>query len=85
MPKKPTARFSWRREARTGRYHGQDVFSLRHGGKVVAYAQGGGDSWFWYSMGLGLSINTAHDPKPLADVKAEALQTMRAALTQPTP
>jgi hypothetical protein len=74
-------RFSWRKEAPTSRYHGQHLFSLRYGGAVVAYAQGGGDSWFWYSFGRDIpNINTAGNPRPLAEVKAEAVKTIRAAL-----
>lgn len=72
------ARYSWKRgKDYDGLARRAKTYALRYDGKELATAQESGrgsDLWFWY----GDNVNTSHDPKPLAEVKADALAHFRA-------
>lgn len=64
---------SWRKEKEyDGLARYMPSYILRYDGVELAHAQQasrGVDLWFWY----GDTVNTAMNPKPLAEVKAEAI------------
>ena len=71
------ARFSWRKGARReGMMRLPKSYSLHYGSnaKLATATRLAGGDWYWYGDGQ----NTAHNPRPLDVVKAEAEQHFRA-------
>lgn len=71
-------RYTWRKDKKyDGLLRHVDAYTLRYNGEELAKAQvssRGSDLWFWY----GDDINTSREPKPLAEVKAEAVAHFKA-------
>lgn len=76
------SRFSWSRNRPTGRMMTAESYTLRRGSEAYAIVQKGARGFFAYSHGnCPVFFNTNKEPGSLADVKADALDRVRAALT----
>ena len=76
MEAEQMARLTWRkRPTRDGMMRMQPSYSLHNGSdKHLAIAQETSGGWYWYGDGQ----NTAHNLRPLDEVKAEAERHFRA-------
>jgi hypothetical protein len=70
-------RYTWRKgNPYNGMARMPDTYRLQFGGEELAIAQRigrFGDEWFWYGDG----VNTCRTPKPLEEVKIDAVEHFR--------